>query len=73
MATDFETSFRANYLQSLIDKPVLPTERIWRAIVIGVFVGAGRSYPCEKETKVTMFMVLTRISDTYHRLHLGAV
>lgn len=68
VAADFEASFRANNLQAVKDTPVLPPERIRRAIVTGVFEGAGRHYPCEKESKEATSMVLSRIADTYQRI-----
>ena len=69
----FEESFRANNLQAVKDSPVLPPERVRRAIVTGVFVGAGRRYPCEKEAKEATNMLLNRIADTYQRIAGGAL
>ena len=70
---DFEASFRANNLQAVKDTPVIPPERIRRAIVTGVFEGAGRRYPCEKEVKEATNMVISRIADTYQRIAGGAM
>jgi hypothetical protein len=73
VVADFEESFRANNLQAVKDTPVLPPERVRRAIVTGVFDGAGRRYPCEKEVKEATNMLLNRISDTYQRIAGGAL
>lgn len=45
--SDFEDSFRANNLEAVKDTPVLPPERVRRAIATGVYEGGGRRYPCE--------------------------
>ncbi len=73
VVADFEESFRANHLQAVKDTPVLPPERVRRAIVTGVFEGAGRRYPCEKEVKEATNMLLNRIADTYQRIAGGAL
>jgi hypothetical protein len=73
VVSDFEESFRANNLREVKDTPVLLPERIRRAIVTGVFDGAGRRYPCEKEAKEATNMLLSRIADTYPRLAGGAM
>lgn len=73
VVADFEASFRANNPQAVKDTPVLPPERIRRAIVTGVFEGAGRRYSCEKEVKEATNMVLSRIADTYQRIAGGAL
>jgi hypothetical protein len=73
VVSDFEESFRATNLQAVKDTPVLPPERVRRAIVTGVFDGAGRRYPCEKEVKEATNMVLSRIADTYQRIAGGAM
>jgi hypothetical protein len=73
VVADFEASFRANNLQAVKDTPVLPPERIRRAILTGVFEGAGRRYPCEKEVKEATIMVLNRIADMYQRIAGGAM
>lgn len=73
VVADFESSFRANNLQAVKDTPVLPPERIRRAIVTGVFEGGGRKYPCDKEAKEATDMVLSRIADTYQRIAGGAM
>jgi len=48
---DFEECFRSNNLQVVKETPALTPDRIRRAIATGVFDGAGRRYPCEKEFK----------------------
>ena len=73
VVSDFEESFRANNLKAVKDTPVLPPERVRRAIATGIFEGAGRRYPCEKEAKEATNMLLNRISDTYQRLAGGAM
>jgi hypothetical protein len=73
VVADFEASFRANNLQAVKDTPVLPPERIRRAIVTGVFEGAGKRYPCEKEAKEATNMMLSKIADTYQRIAGGAM
>jgi len=73
VVADFEESFRANHLQAVKDTPVLPPERVRRAIVTGVFEGAGRRYSCEKEVKEATNMLLNRVADTYQRIAGGAL
>lgn len=48
---DFEESFRSNNLQAVKDTPVLPPERIRKAIASGVFEGAGRNTHVRKKPK----------------------
>jgi len=69
----FETSFRSNNIKAVKDTPVLPPERIRRAIATGVFEGAGRRIPCEKEAKEATNLLLNRIMDTYQRIAGGAL
>ncbi|NMC11479.1 MAG: hypothetical protein GYA34_01195 [Chloroflexi bacterium] len=73
VVSDFEVSFRANNLQAVKDNPVLPLERVQRAIVTGVFGGGGRRYPCEKEVKEATNMLINRILDTYQRVAGGVL
>jgi hypothetical protein len=73
VVSDFEESFRANNLKAVKETPVLSPERVRRAIVTGVFDGAGRRYPCEKEVKEATNMLLNRIADTYQRIAGGAM
>lgn len=63
---DFEESFRANNLQAVKDTPVLPPERVRKAIASGVFEGGGRKYPCEKEAKEATNLLLNRIAVDTH-------
>jgi hypothetical protein len=70
---DFEDSFRANNLEAVKDTPVLPPERVRRAIATGVFEGGGRHYPCENEVQEATSMMLNRIADTYQRIAGGAL
>ena len=73
VVADFEESFRASNLQAVKDTPVLPAERVRHAIAKGVFDGAGRRYPCEKEVKEATNILLNRIADTYQRIAGGAM
>jgi hypothetical protein len=73
VVADFEESFRANNLRAVKDTPVLPPERIRRAITTGVFEGGGRRYPCQNEVREATSMFLNRISDTYQRIAGGAL
>ncbi len=73
VVADFEESFRANNLDAVKDTPVLPPERIRRAISTGVFEGGGRRYPCEDEAKEATNMLLNRIADTYQRIAGGSL
>jgi hypothetical protein len=70
---NWEESFRANNLKAVKDTSVLPPERVRRAIVTGVFDGAGRRYPCKKEVKEATNMLLNRIADSYQRIAGGAM
>lgn len=42
--SDFEDSFRSNNLEAVKDTPVLPLDRVRKAIASGVFEGGGRKY-----------------------------
>jgi aspartate/methionine/tyrosine aminotransferase len=55
------------------DTPVLPAERVRRAIATGFFEGGGRRYPCEDEVREATNLVLNRIADTYQRIAGGAL
>jgi len=71
--TDFEESFRANNLEAVKATPVLPPERLRKAISTGVYEGGGRKYPCEKEVKEATNLLLNRFADTYQRVAGGAL
>ena len=73
VVSDFEDSFRANNLEAVKDTPVLPPERIRRAISTGVFEGGGRRYSCEDEACEATNMLLNRIADTYQRIAGGSL
>ena len=73
VVADFEESFRANNLEAVKDTPVLPPERIRRAIATGVFEGGGLRYPCVDEAKEAINMLLNRIADTYQRIASGSL
>ena len=70
---DFEESFRANNLKAVKDTPVLPPERIRKAIANGFFEGGGKKYPCEKEVQEATNLLLNRIADMYQRIAGGAL
>ncbi|MGB6679796.1 MAG: ParM/StbA family protein [Candidatus Bathyarchaeia archaeon] len=73
VVSDFEESFRANNLEAVKGTPVLPPERIRRAIAIGVFEGGGRRYHCEDEAQESTNMLINRIADTYQRIAGGSL
>jgi len=73
VVADFEESFRANNLEAVKNTPVLPLERVRRAIASGVFEGGGQSYSCENEAKEATNMLLNRIADTYQRIAGGSL
>jgi hypothetical protein len=73
VVADFEESFRANNLEPVKNIPVLPPERVRRAIATGVFEGGGRKYPCEREANEATNVLLNRKSDTYQRIAGGAL
>jgi hypothetical protein len=70
---DFEESFRANNLKIVKDTPVLPPERVRKAIATGVFEGGGRKYPCQQDVEEATSLFLNRFADTYQRLAGGAL
>lgn len=70
---DFEESFRANNLQAIKNTPVLPAERLRKAMVTGYFEGGGKRYPCENEAREATNVLLNRIADTYQRISGGAL
>jgi hypothetical protein len=70
---DFEESFRANNLEAVKSTPILPPERLRKAISTGVYEGGGRKYPCEKEVKEATNLLLNRFADTYQRVAGGAL
>ena len=70
---DFEESFRANNLEIVKDTPVLPPDRVRKAISKGVFEGGGQKYPCEHDVDEATSLFLNRFADTYQRLAGGAL
>jgi len=70
---DFEEGFRANNLEIAKDTPVLPPDRVRKAISTGVFVGGGQKYPCEHDVDEATSLFLNRFADTYQRLAGGAL
>ena len=73
VVADFEESFRAHNLQAVKNTPVLPPERVRKAIMTGEFEGGGQKYTCEQEVKESTNMLLNRIGDTYQRVAGGAL
>ena len=45
--------------------PVLPPERLRKAITEGTYEGGGRKYSCETEVKEATSLLLNRLADTY--------
>lgn len=70
---DFEESFRTNNLEVVKDTPVLPPDRVRKAISISVFEGGGQKYLCEQDVEEATSLFLNRFSDTYQRLAGGAL
>ena len=70
---DFEESFRSNNLEAVKDTPVLPPDRVRKALSTGVFEGGGKKYPCEQEVEEATSLMLNRIADTYQRIAGGAL
>ena len=70
---DFEESFRANNLDIVKDTPVLPPDRVRKAISTGVFEGGGQKYPCEQDVAESTSLFLNRFLDTYQRVSGGAL
>jgi hypothetical protein len=65
--SDFEESFRAKNLEIVKDRPVLPPDRVRKAISSGVFEGGGRKYPCEQDVEEAISLFLNWFPDTYQR------
>jgi len=70
---DFEESFRSNNLEAVKDTPVLPPERIRKALITGIFEGGGKKYPCKQEIEEATSLMLNRVADTYQRIAGGAL
>jgi hypothetical protein len=70
---DFEESFRAHNLEAVKDTPIMPPERLRRAISSGAYDGGGRKYAFENEVKEATSLLLNRLADTYQRLAGGAL
>ena len=68
MLADFEESFRSNNLAAVKDTPVLPPDRVRKALVTGVLEGGEKRYPCEQEVKEATSLMLNRLADTYQRI-----
>jgi hypothetical protein len=71
--SDFEESFRANNLEVVKDTPVLPPDRVRKAIASGVFEGGGQKHPCMQNVDEATSLFLNRFADTYRRLAGGAL
>ena len=71
--SDFEESFRANHVELVKDIPVLPPDRVRRAIATGVFQGGGKKYPCGEYVDEATSLFLNRFADTFQRIAGGAL
>jgi hypothetical protein len=71
--SDFEDSFRSNNLEADKDTPVLPPDRVHKAIASEVFEGGGRKYSCDREVEEATSVMLNHIGDTYQRIAGGAL
>lgn len=70
---DFEESFRSNNLEVVKDTPVLPSDRVRKSLITGVFEGGGKTYPCKQEVEEATSLFLNRFADTYQRMAGGAL
>jgi len=70
---DFEDSFKANHLEAVKDTPILPPDKVRRAIATSVFEGGGQKFSCEQEVEEATSLFLNRFADTYQRLAGGAL
>lgn len=66
---DFEQSFRSNNLETVKETPVLPPDRVRKALITGVFEGGGKKYPCEQEVEEATNLMLNRIWWTGIKTH----
>jgi len=71
--SNFEESFRTNNLEIVKDTPVLPPDRVRKAIVTGVFEGGGRKFSCDQDVGEATSLFLNQFVDTYQRLAGGAL
>jgi len=71
--SDFEESFRSNHVDLVKDVPVLPPDRVQRAIVTGVFESGGKKYPCGEYVDEATSLFLNRFADTYQSIAGGAL
>lgn len=71
--TEFEESFRSNNLEAVKNTPILPPERLRKAIMSGIYEGGGRKYKCESEVGEATNLLLNRIADTYQRIAGGSM
>ena len=71
--TEFAESFRSNNREAVKDTPVLPPERIRKALATGIFKGGGKQYPCEREAEEATSLMLNRVADTYQQIAGGAL
>jgi hypothetical protein len=56
--SDFEDSFKANQLEAVKDTPILPPDRVRKAIATGVFEGGGRKFSCEQDVEEDTSLIL---------------
>lgn len=65
--SDFEESFNVNNREIVKDRPVLPPDRVRKAIYFGDFEGGGRKYSCEQDVEEATSLFLNRFTGTYKR------
>lgn len=68
---EFERSFRANNREITRDVASLPPDRVRDALRTGKFIGGGKSYPCEEESREATSVLLNRIADTFQNVAGG--
>lgn len=68
MLADFEESFRSNYLEAIKDTPVLPPDRVRKALMTGVFEGSWTKYLCEQEVEEATSLINGGLYPV-HKIH----
>jgi len=65
---DFEETFKANNHEIVKDSPVLPPDRVRKAIVTEVFEGGGQTIDCSEDVDEATSIFLNRFADAYQRV-----
>jgi hypothetical protein len=60
-------------LETVKDTPVLPPDRVRKAIATGAFEGGGSKYTCQQDVDEATSLFLNRFSDSYQRLAGGSL